>query len=249
MQWKFIPLFMLITASVMAAQQSRETLTNASIIRMKTMGLPEEMIIRAIGDSPGAYDTSVDGFLLLKRAEVSEDVIAAIVEKATTTDSLKQSAAKPSPRDTRSPLSYPTTHVTGSSSGTKLSNDIRAPNSLVPTAHSGGSDYDRAKGSKPRVFLRAKSHSDSWTAGRNQSMEMSKDFGDVCPGIKVSVSHELSDYTVSLNHTEHGFYRDNQVQVVNRAGDIISGTREGGSIKSRVKDACADIVADWEGDR
>jgi len=212
MRRKFVLLVLMITALIMAAQQSRETLTNASILRMRTMGFPEEMIIHAIDNSPGAYDTSVDGLLLLKRATVSENVIAAIVQKGT--------------------LSSPSTPVRSS---------------LTPTAHSGGSNYERRNGTKPRVFLKAKSHSDSWTASRNQSMVMSKDFGDVCPGIQLSINHELSDYTVSLNHTEHGFYRDNQLQVVNRAGDVISGTKEGGSIMSRVKDACADIVADWEG--
>ena len=80
-------------------------------------------------------------------------------------------------------------------------------------------------------------------------MEMSKDFGDVCPGVRVSTKHEISDYTVFLNHTEHGFYRDNQLQVLNRAGDVVSGTKEGGSIKSRVKIACADIETDWESSR
>jgi hypothetical protein len=228
MWWKFIPLFLIIAASIMAAQQSRETLTNASILRMRTMGFPEEMIIRAIDDSPGAYDTSVDGLLVLKRAEVSDNVIEAIIQKATTADSLRRSTAGLSPPDTR------------------ISNDVRAPNSFALTGHSGGSNYRRAMGSKPRVFLKAKSHSDSWTAGRNQSIVMSKDFGEVCPGIRLSVNHDQSDYTVFLNHTEHGFYRDNQVQVVNRAGDIIAGTKEGGSIKSRVKSACEDIVADWE---
>jgi hypothetical protein len=236
MRWQFIPLFLMIAVSVMAAQQPRETLTNASILRMRTMGFPEGMIIRAIGDSPGAYDTSVDGLLVLKRAAVSDNEIEAMIQKATTADPLKQSIAGLSPPITRS-----------SSSQTRLSNDLRSRSSFAPTARSGGSDHGPTMGSKPRVFLEAKSHSDSWTAGRNQSIEMSKDFEDVCPGIRLSINHGQSDYTVFLNHTEHGFYRDNQVQVVNRAGDIVSGTKEGGSIKSRVRSACDDIVADWEG--
>jgi hypothetical protein len=54
-----------------------------------------------------------------------------------------------------------------------------------------------------------------------------------------------ADYTVALNHIEQGFARDNQIQVANKEGDLISKTKEGGSIKSRVKKACDDILTDW----
>jgi hypothetical protein len=48
---------------------------------------------------------------------------------------------------------------------------------------------------KPRVFLEARSHSDLWNGNRNQSMEMSKDFGRDCPDIQISVNRTLADYT------------------------------------------------------
>jgi hypothetical protein len=251
MRRKLLAFLLMVMASVVAAQQSRETLTNEAIIRMRSMGFPEEMIIRAIDHSPGAYDTSADGLLVLEEAEVSDNVIAAMVQKTITAEPGKESTANLSPTATRTPLFSPSTPVTSSSS--RALSKLRTPNSMAPTAHPAGSGYGRTNGRtnglRPRVFLEAKSHSDSWTAGRNQSMEMSKDFGDVCPGVRVSIKHEISDYTVFLNHTEHGFYRDNQLQVLNRAGDLVSGTKEGGSIKSRVKIACADIETDWESSR
>jgi hypothetical protein len=103
---------------------------------------------------------------------------------------------------------------------------------------------------KPRVFLRAQSHSSGWHESRDQSMEMSKDFQEVCPQVQISVNPHLSDYTVDLNHTEYSFVRQNQLQVANKNGDLVSGTSGGGSIKGpsikgAVKKACEAILADW----
>jgi hypothetical protein len=103
---------------------------------------------------------------------------------------------------------------------------------------------------KPRVFLRAQSHSSGWHESRDQAMEMSKDFQEVCPEVQISVNPNLLDYTVELNHTEHSFVRQNQIQVENKDGDLVSGTDQGRSIKGPsirgdVTKACEAIVADW----
>jgi hypothetical protein len=103
---------------------------------------------------------------------------------------------------------------------------------------------------KPRVFLRAQSHSSGWHESRDQSMEMGKDFQEVCPEVTISLNQNLVDYTVELNHTEHSFVRQNQIQVENKDGDLVSGTNEGRSIKGPsirgdVRKACEAIVADW----
>ena len=103
---------------------------------------------------------------------------------------------------------------------------------------------------KPRVYLRAQSHSSGLHESRDQSMEMSKDFQEVCPEVQVSVNPHLSDYTVDLNHTESDFVRQNQLQVANKDGDLVSGASGGGSIKGPsikggVKKACEAILADW----
>ena len=79
---------------------------------------------------------------------------------------------------------------------------------------------------------------------------MSKDFQEVCPQVQISVNPHLSDYTVDLNHTEYSFVRQNQLQVANKNGDLVSGTSGGGSIKGPsikggVKKACEAILADW----
>jgi hypothetical protein len=103
---------------------------------------------------------------------------------------------------------------------------------------------------KPRVFLRAQSHSSGWHESRDQAMEMSKDFQEVCPEVQISVNAHLLDYHVELNHTEYSFVRQNQIQITNKDGDLVSGGNDGGSIRAAsirgdVKKACEAIVADW----
>ncbi|MGB6691282.1 MAG: hypothetical protein WBE76_25900 [Terracidiphilus sp.] len=99
---------------------------------------------------------------------------------------------------------------------------------------------------KPRVFLQSASKGNQWNAVRDQSMEMSKDFERDCDGVRVTINQNAADYTVVLNHIEHGFARDNQIQIANKDGDLISRTKEGGSIRGDVKKACEIILADWD---
>jgi hypothetical protein len=98
---------------------------------------------------------------------------------------------------------------------------------------------------EPRVFLQSASHGNTWNSRRDQSMEMSKDFEKVCPGVRVTVNQQMADYTVLLNHIEVGlFARDNQMQVADKNGDLLQ-TKEGGGIKGGVKKVCDLILADW----
>ena len=76
-------------------------------------------------------------------------------------------------------------------------------------------------------------------------MEMSKDFEKQCPEVRITLNKSMADYTVILNHIEHGFVRDNQFQVADKNGDLLTHTKEGGSIKGGVKKACSEIISDW----
>jgi hypothetical protein len=77
-------------------------------------------------------------------------------------------------------------------------------------------------------------------------MEMSKDFEEVCPGVRVTITQQMADYTVLLNHIEIGlFVRDNQFQIADKSGDLLAKTKEGGSIKGGVKKVCDLILANW----
>lgn len=100
-------------------------------------------------------------------------------------------------------------------------------------------------GGKPRVLLRAQSHTTGWNMSRDQSMEMTKDFQELCPDVTISVNQNLMDYTVELNHVEHGFIRENQMQVADKMGDLVTKAKGGATIKGEVKKACEAILADW----
>jgi hypothetical protein len=99
---------------------------------------------------------------------------------------------------------------------------------------------------QPRVYLQSQSRGTNRNADRDQSMEMSHDFEKGCSAVKVTINQNAADYTVLLNHIEVGLLvRDNQFQIANREGDLISKTSEGGSIARGVKKACDAIMEDW----
>jgi hypothetical protein len=68
----------LALSPLLAAQQA---LNNDSIIKMVKAQLSDDVIVTTINASPGAYDTSPDGLIALKQANVSDKVIAAVVAK------------------------------------------------------------------------------------------------------------------------------------------------------------------------
>jgi hypothetical protein len=96
----------------------------------------------------------------------------------------------------------------------------------------------------PRLFLESSSHGNQWSAARNQSIEMSKDFAATCPVVQITLNQQMADYTIILNHIEVGFSRNNQMQIAARNGDQLS-IAEGGSIKARVKQACILLLTNW----
>ncbi len=100
-------------------------------------------------------------------------------------------------------------------------------------------------GNKPRVYLESASKGPNRNAERDQSMEMSKDLEGDCPGVRITINQQMADYTILLNHIEVGFARDNQIEVADKSGDLLSKTKEGGSIRGGMKKACGVILADW----
>jgi hypothetical protein len=97
----------------------------------------------------------------------------------------------------------------------------------------------------PRVYLDSVSKGSNRNSERDQSMEMSKDILKTCPDLRITINQQAADYTIRLNHVEHGLLiRDNQIQVFNKDGDLMKN-KEGGSIKGNVKQACELIHQDW----
>lgn len=97
----------------------------------------------------------------------------------------------------------------------------------------------------PRVYLDSVSKGSNRNSDRDQSMEMSKDILKSCPDLVITINQQAADYTIRLNHIEHGLIvRDNQIQVFNKDGDLMKN-KEGGSIKGNIKQVCEVIHQDW----
>lgn len=76
-------------------------------------------------------------------------------------------------------------------------------------------------------------------------MARSKDFMRDCPGVRITLNADAADYTVILNHIESGLaVRDNQMQVANKTGDLLSMQEKGG-IRGSVKRVCSLILSEW----
>jgi len=110
----------------------------------------------------------------------------------------------------------------------------------------GSSSTPAPTGGKPRIYFQSKSSGNTWNASRDQSMEMGKDFDKDCPDAQITLVQQAADYTIVLSHIELGLMlRDNQVQIADKNGDLISKTKEGSSIRATMKKACEVIMEDW----
>ena len=65
-------------ANVCMAQQA---LNNDSIVRMHTSGLGDDVIVLAIQNQAGTYNTGTDGLIALKTAGLSDKIIGAMITK------------------------------------------------------------------------------------------------------------------------------------------------------------------------
>ena len=70
---------LLIAALVSLAQA---TLTNDSIVKMAKAGLGEEILLSTVNAQPGNYSTATDDLIALKKAGISDKVIAAMIAKS-----------------------------------------------------------------------------------------------------------------------------------------------------------------------
>jgi hypothetical protein len=194
---------------------AQPAMDNDVILKMVKAGLSDDVVISTINSSPGQYAISPDTLIALKQAGVSDKVIAAMVGKNSDASAAVAQAMQPPPPP---PVQAPTEKSA-----------VRA-------------EADN----KPRVFLQAVSKGTNRNAERDQAMEMSKDFERDCDGLRVTINQQMADYTILLNHIEVGlFVRDNQIQVANKNGDLISKTKEGGSIAGGMRKACGLILEDW----
>jgi hypothetical protein len=212
----------------------KQELNNESVIKLIMAGLSDDLIVSTINALAGSYDTSPDGLIALKSAHASDKVVSAIVLKNSPLVSAATAPIAPPPPvvdTTQSPEPAQKLLATERSGQNGSVFAAEVPHHSTP--------------SSPRVFLQSASKGTNRNAARDQSMEMSKDFEKDCASVQVTIIQQAADYTVLLNHIEVGFARDNQIQVANKDGDLISKTKEGGSIAAGMKKACALILTDW----
>ena len=79
MRNSFLAVVLLAICPLLAAQQA---LNNDSVIKLIKAGLSDDLVITFINASPGTFDTTPNGLIALKKAKVSDKVVAAIVLKA-----------------------------------------------------------------------------------------------------------------------------------------------------------------------
>jgi hypothetical protein len=220
-----VTIFLLFSADL----GGQTALNNESVAKLIKAGLSDDLIVSIVNATPGTYDVSTDGLIALKVAGAADKVVSAIVLKSSPPTTVAQGSVPPF-----ASIAEPVAPG-------KLTQSIGAPVTQEPTQLAAAETA-----TKPRVFLQSASKGPNRNAARDQSMEMSKDLEKDCPAVRVTINPQMADYTIALNHIEAGFVRDNQIQVANKDGDLLSKTKEGGSIAGGMKKACALILADWE---
>jgi hypothetical protein len=211
------------TAAVSHAPSVPTQLTNKDVLDLHKAGLPEQVLVAKIKSSQINFDTSPSQLKELKAAGLPDAVILAMVE---------------------APVGQPKPSGVADAPDVANASNSPSPTTMEP-AQPMAQNASAMNRQLPRVFLQSASHGNTWNARRDQSMEMSKDFQKVCPGVRVTLNQQMADYTVLLNHIELGLLaRDNQMEIADRNGDLLQ-TKEGGSIKGSVKKVCDLILANW----
>jgi hypothetical protein len=73
-----LPAFLLFAATFCLAQQA---LDNASVVKLTKSGLSEDLIVQTINASAGHYDTGADALIALKKANVTDKEVGAMLMK------------------------------------------------------------------------------------------------------------------------------------------------------------------------
>jgi hypothetical protein len=79
-----IRIFLIVCFLAVSIFAQTETLTNVEVIEMSASGLGKALILQKITSTNGKYDVSVKGLVELKKANVDDDIIQLMLEKAKT---------------------------------------------------------------------------------------------------------------------------------------------------------------------
>ena len=75
---------LILFSGILEASGPGSRLTNEDIVKMIKAGLGPQIILATIKSQPGAYDVSPNALVALKTAGVSDEIIAALIESAST---------------------------------------------------------------------------------------------------------------------------------------------------------------------
>ena len=110
-----------------AAPAAEAVMTNKDVIKLAQAGIPENLIVQKIQSSKTKFDTSVDGLLELKKAGVSDNLIAFIMNPGAAPPPASPPPAAPPapvtpPAAPTAPPVAPTTPVANPNSGAPAAN-------------------------------------------------------------------------------------------------------------------------------
>jgi hypothetical protein len=112
---RIITITFLLAAFCFSVFGQNETLTNKEVILMTRAGLSEDLIIRKVNESNGDFDTTAQALIELKKAGVSDVVIALMMEKKSAPD------AKIKPySDSTDDYSFDSANLRGSGSTSRI---------------------------------------------------------------------------------------------------------------------------------
>jgi hypothetical protein len=97
MHFKFILNIVCILVLTCAAFAQMETLTNAEIVEMTKVGLDKELIKEKINVSKVNFDTTTNGLIELRKANVDNEVIKFMMDKTRLQETAKTEAAAAKP--------------------------------------------------------------------------------------------------------------------------------------------------------
>jgi hypothetical protein len=228
---------------------AQQTLNNDSVIKMVKMGFPQEAIINAINHSPGTYDTSPDGLVILKNAGVGSNVLSAMVLKgmapapSSALGALTVSGPPPTPPHTLPAPNAPSSAqppLAGGSAAPVPSMSVDRPRVFITDSSSW--EMRGAVGGSSSGFAGASSG-----GARPQTAEIIKTFGQRCPSVVINSRAQTSDYVVELDH-EGGkgllTHKDKVAVFVQTSGDSIF-SKSTLSVGGSVQDACDSILRHW----
>jgi hypothetical protein len=206
------------------------------------MGFPEDTIVNAINRSPGAYDTSANGLIVLKDGGVGSKAISAIVAKETTPTQPSAPAPPAAP-----PQTVPAANV--SSTARTLVAETPAPTASSTPAERPqqiGSPASRRLYVEERIKTTSGTsvHCDSYgncyghntSHSRNVSLEVTREVMKHCPEtITVTDNRDVANYVLRITPGASTLYKQD--------GDVayVSPTRW--KTSNLAKDLCNFVVA------